>query len=81
MFSLLCWLVLGPNRCAGYYGDVGCWRINVVVMQGTPYLLIVTKNEQIEMLIEDTALHVQLQGFACARPPGKPRNTLLLGMP
>lgn len=50
-------------------------------MQGTPYLLIVTKNKQVEMLIEDTALHVQLQDFAYARPPVKPRNTLLLGKP
>lgn len=39
------------------------------------YLLIVTKNEQVEMLIEDTAMHVQLQGFVYV----KPRNTFLLG--
>lgn len=43
------------------------------------YLLIVTKNEQVEMLIEDTAMHVQIQGFVYARPPVKPRNTFLLG--
>lgn len=37
MFSLLCRPVLGPHRCAGYFSDVGCWRINVVMQDLFPY--------------------------------------------